>query len=113
MNRAALMALAAAGVLPFLAHAGPAEPQSPLTRVLVVDPTAKPLSPKQLQGVDKEMSLAQIVGRLGPPHHETGSGLRIFVWLVTDGREFWVGTNGDPAERPIYVKFRDLARHAR
>ncbi len=109
MNRAALMALAAAAILPFRAHAGLAEPQSPPARV-VVDPAAKPVSPKQLQGVDEKMSLAQIVRRLGPPHHETGSGLCIFVWRVTDGREFWVGTSHcDPAERPIYAKVRDLA----
>ena len=108
MNRAALMALATAALLPFLACADPAEPQPPLTSV-VVDRTAKPLSPKQLEGVDEKLTLAQIVARLGPPHHETGSGLRIFVWRVTDGRGFWVGTYGDPAERPIYAKFRDAA----
>ncbi len=85
------------------------ERESPATKV-VVDPTAKPLSPRQLQDIDEKMSLAEIVGRLGPPHHETGSGLCVFVWRVTDGREFWVGTSRcRPAERPIYAKFRGVA----
>ena len=42
--------------------------------------------------------------RFGAPSQETGSGLRIFVYRLSDGRELWLGFPGDA---PItYAKVR-------
>lgn len=63
--------------------------------------------PGSFNGINESLSLGQIVDRLGPASEVTGSGLCIFVWRVTDGREFWVGTeNCNPSRPPIYAKFR-------
>ncbi len=76
------------------------------TRV-VVDSTATPLPPSSFEHIDETLTLGQIVERLGPSHRKTGSGLCIFVWRATDGREFWVGTSHCAlGERPIYAHFR-------
>ena len=109
MNRVALVALAAAA-LTCLAHCdrdADLTTPKPSSERVAVDGTAKPLPPKSFEGIDETMTLGQIFDRLGPSHRETGSGLCIFVWRVTDGREFWVGTTHcKAAERPIYAHFR-------
>jgi hypothetical protein len=104
-KRAALVV----GLVAAAAEIGAADPAPTVDRpaIPLVVPGARPLPPKAFEGVTDQMTLGQIIERLGPPHQQTGSGLMIFVWRATDGRTFWVATTGgDVSQRPVYAKFQ-------
>ena len=48
--------------------------------------------------LNSQLTPAIARARFGPPDEETGSGLRIFIYKLTDGRRLWLGF---PGEAPI------------
>jgi hypothetical protein len=54
--------------------------------------------------ITKARKMYRLTGRLtpavaraqfGPPDEETGSGLRIYIYRLADGRRLWLGFPGD------------------
>ena len=70
----------------------------------VVSPDAGRLAPAAFEGVRLDMTMWEIVKFLGPANRELGSGLIIFAWDSTDGREFVVG-GPSMCEPPLYARF--------
>lgn len=78
----------------------------------LISAEARPLAPSQFASISVEMTIAQIVERLGPASREVGSGLLILEWRSTDGRAFLVGGTS-VCERPLYARFNtDVARRS-
>jgi len=71
----------------------------------VVDAAARPLPPEAFEAIDPTMTARRIMQQLGPAQRQRGSGLCIYVWQVTDGREFVVGTTCDLGRPPVYARF--------
>jgi hypothetical protein len=42
-----------------------------------------------------QLTPAAARARFGPPDEETGSGLRIYIYRLADGRRLWLGFPGD------------------
>jgi len=52
----------------------------------------------------RDLTPTRAVQRFGAPSEETGSGLRIFIYRLADGRQLWLGF---PGEAPImYARVR-------
>ena len=47
--------------------------------------------------------------QFGPPDEETGSGLRIYIYRLDDGRRLWLGFPGDAPILYAKVEARDGA----
>jgi hypothetical protein len=53
----------------------------------------------------KELTPASARARFGPPDEETGSGLKIDIYNLEDGRRLWWGGSGD---RPlVYARLEE------
>jgi hypothetical protein len=70
----------------------------------MVSANAAPLAPALFESISGEMTMWQIVRRLGPASRDVGSGLLILEWRSTDGRTFRVG-GPSLCERPLYARF--------
>ena len=65
---------------------------------------ASPSSPDPVSGLTRfepylnaQLTPAIARARFGQPDEETGSGLRIYIYRLTDGRRLWLGFPGDAA----------------
>ena len=66
-------------------------------------PTARaPIPAQALRGLGRETALCVVLGRLGAPARDIGSGLHLLQWDVDDGRVLTLSTDGDPAQ-PLFA----------
>jgi hypothetical protein len=70
----------------------------------VVDARRPAQDPKVLESVAAGMCLSDVLGRLGPAHRFTGSGVFVFEWKSTDGRTLQVGAPG-LRDKAAYVRW--------
>jgi hypothetical protein len=70
----------------------------------LVSDAALPVSPETIQALRPDMTLGQVIERLGPASRDIGSGLHILEWRVTDGRSYRV-SGASLCERPMQATF--------
>jgi hypothetical protein len=110
MRNAALIAsatllIAVAGI----AHATAMTDDSRPVESCVWDPgfvsaDAKPQPASAFKGIDRSLTIRQILDRLGPAKREVGSGLYVLQWPVSDGRVFSVSV-ADACSKPMAAGF--------
>jgi hypothetical protein len=71
----------------------------------IVSPESNLVSPEQIASLPKNLTLQEIVSRLGPAKRDLGSGSFVLEWETTDDRPFRV-TGGRPCDKPTYVGIR-------
>jgi hypothetical protein len=66
----------------------------------IISSESKPLPPSATSGITKDMTVPEILKRLGPAARDVGSGLYVLQWDLTDGRVFFVSTP-DACSKPM------------
>ena len=62
--------------------------------------SAGPVPSTELQGISADLSLSEIIRRLGPAARDVGSGVHVLQWDVTDGGLFQVSAI-NACDRPL------------
>lgn len=64
---------------------------------------------KRLRSITTQMTMGEILKRLGKEEKDIGSGIYILCWRGTDGSELFVGTSTlRPNAKPQYVHLRKV-----
>lgn len=69
-----------------------------------VSAAATPKTAKAFEKINRDMTLAIIIQKLGPAAREVGSGLHVLEWDVTDGRVFRVSV-ASACDKPMALGF--------
>jgi hypothetical protein len=85
------------------AHASTPPPPCPWNERFV-SAKVKPLPASAFAGIDRSLTIAQIVAKLGPAKRDVGSGLYVLQWPVADGRWFSVSV-ADACSKPAAAGF--------
>lgn len=103
--------LRAAIVLVILLGMAPAMAAECGWKASFISPGATRLPITRFQSITPSMSVARIVGVLGPAAREVGSGLYVLQWDVENGRVFFVSA-ADACSKPISLGFENAGAAA-
>jgi hypothetical protein len=68
----------------------------------IVSPESNLVSPEEIVKLPRNLTLQEIVKRLGPAKRGPGSGSIVLEWETTDARSFRV-TGARPCDKPTYI----------
>ena len=71
--------------------------------------TSRPQPAAKFEGISGNMSMPDIIKRLGPAARDIGSGVYVLEWDVADGRVFSV-SSGTLCGQPAAARFFDVPR---